>query len=247
MRKIKYKEEKQKRKRRKWLALGGAAALLVIAAAAVLSNFSIEEVVVEGNEYYTDEEIRNLIIDDIYTSNSLYLRWKYASTPVDIPFISAIEVEMESSHKVKIIVYEKSLVGYIQYLGSNMYFDKDGIIVESTSEVIEDTPLIIGLKFEEIQLYEKLPVKDEAVFNTIVNLTRMLKKSDITPDKIYFNNQLEITLYYQEAKVLLGKDTNLEQKVSKLPSLFPKLEGKSGTLHMENYTEDTKNITFEKE
>ena len=36
--------------------------------------------------------------------------------------------------RAEIIVYEKSVVGYVSYMSSYMYFDKDGIIVESASK-----------------------------------------------------------------------------------------------------------------
>ena len=31
---------------------------------------------------------------------------------------------------MEVIIYEKSVVGYVSYMSSYMYFDKDGIIVE---------------------------------------------------------------------------------------------------------------------
>ena len=63
-----------------------------------------------------------------------------------MPFVSSIEVEMVSSHKLRLHVNEKQVIGYVRYLDCNMYFDKDGIVVESevapeVSDVIqaEDT------------------------------------------------------------------------------------------------------------
>ena len=47
-----------------------------------------------------------------------------------------------------ITVYEKAVIGYIRYMGCNMYFDKDGIVVESSTETFEKVPEIIGLKFK---------------------------------------------------------------------------------------------------
>ena len=63
------------------------------------------------------------------------------------------------------------MIGYVEYLGTNLYFDKDGIVVESSSEILEGVPKISGLKFSEVTLYEKLPVEDDHVFQVILNLT----------------------------------------------------------------------------
>lgn len=53
-------------------------------------------------------------------------------------------------NKMNVAVYEKAIVGYISYMGCNMYFDKDGIVVESSSENYEDVPQITGLDFKSI-------------------------------------------------------------------------------------------------
>ena len=38
---------------------------------------------------------------------------------------------------------------------------------------------------------------------------------------------------------------NIDEKVILLQSILPDLEGKSRIVHLESYTEDTKNVTFE--
>ena len=47
--------------------------------------------------------------------------------------------------------------------------------------------------------------------------------------------------------MLLGKDIENDEKIVKLKQLLPDLQGMKGTLHLENYDEDMKNITFKKE
>lgn len=225
--------------------------LVVLLAAAVItitSLFSIRKITITGNEHYTEEEIIQLMFDNKYCYNSLYLYWKYNyKKDYSFPFIDTLEIELLSNNEVKINVYEKSMVGYIEYLGSYMYFDKDGIVVESSSDKVEGVPLITGLKFDHIVLYHTLPVSDEAVFNTIVSVTQLLAKYKIAPDKIYFNSNYEMTLYFGDARVYLGKDNETEEKIIRLKNIIPDLEGLSGVLHMENYQEGVSNITFEKD
>lgn len=224
--------------------------LLLLAAAvlAVVGIFSIKKINISGNENYTEEEIEKLIFNNKYCYNSLYLYWKYNyNKEYSFPFIDTIDVELISNNEVKINVYEKSMVGYIEYLGSYMYFDKDGIVVESSSELVEGVPLITGLKFDHIILYKELAVEDKAVFNTIVSITQLLAKHEITPDRIYFNSSYDMTLYFGDARVNLGADNETEEKIILLKNILQDLEGLSGVLHMENYTEGVSNITFEKD
>ena len=44
------------------------------------------------------------------------------------------DIDFDGPFAVSITVYEKNVVGYVDYMSSHMYFDKDGIIVESSSE-----------------------------------------------------------------------------------------------------------------
>ncbi len=62
---------------------------------------------------------------------------------------------------------------------------------------------------------------------------------------IYFHPSGEITLYFVNVKVSLGNDyPTLEDKIMRLPTFLPELEGKSGVLQMENFSESNGNFTF---
>lgn len=222
--------------------------ILLLAGSIMIGIFTVNTVEVEGNEHYTKDEIKELIIDTKYTHNTLYLFWKYKYTDTkEIPFIDTVEVEILTPGKVKIRVYEKNIVGYIKYLENYMYFDKDGIVVESSTEILQDVPFITGLNFDHIILHERLPVEEPSIFKTILALTQSIKKSDIVPDKIFFDKDTNIILYYEKVRVLLGDNSNLEEKIVRLQYLLPDLTGLSGSLHMENFNKDTENITFERE
>ena len=126
-----------------------------------------------------------------------------------------------------------------------MYFDKDGIVVESSKEKTAGIPMVTGLEFDHVILYEPLPVEDKEIFTKILSITQLVNKYNLSVDRIYFGKDDSLTLYFEEVKVALGIGDNLDEKVMKLQYMLPELEGKSGTLRMENYTEETKNISFE--
>lgn len=113
-----------------------------------------------------------------------------------------------------------------------------------TEPSLEDLPLVTGLGCASAAVGEKLSVKDDSVFGTVLALNRMFKKYDIQPDSLEFSEDLTVTLHYGNVRVDLGKDTDLEEKMIRAAAILPKLEGKSGVLHMEDYTEDTQNLVF---
>ncbi len=221
--------------------------LLLLAGACwlIVTQFSVTEVTVEGNEHYTEEQIIEMILPEGTWNNSIYLSVKYRNKAIkDIPFIEMMDVEIVSNHAIKINVYEKALAGCINYLGNYMYFDREGIVVEASDQLSEGVPQIKGLSFDHVVMHEKIPVEDPSIFARILEVTQLLGKYEIQADKIFFGSGKEVTLYFGQARVLLGNDENLDQKIMQLCSILPHIEGKSGILNMENFDENTINIPF---
>lgn len=220
---------------------------LAAAALVVVFVFRVQNISVEGNVHYTSEEIETMVLTDRLSYNSLYLSLKYRNKEIrDIPFIETMSVRVDSPDSITIRVYEKSVAGYVEYMGRYMYFDRDGIVVESSETRTEGIPQVTGIRFDHVVLYEALPVKNTDIFQEILSITQMLSKHQITTDKIYFNESNEITLYFDNIRAKLGKD-NLEEKVMRLEQILPNLSGESGVLDLQNYSEDRKNVTFQKD
>lgn len=225
--------------------------LAVLAAAAVLllsvaGFFTITEVTVTGNDYYTKEEIVDLVLEDTHSRNTLYLylHFKYGRHP-EIPFVDTFEAKIDSPKSMSIRVYEKGIVGYVRYLGKNVYFDKDGIVVESSDALMDGVPLINGLTFDQLTMYQPLNVKDPEIFGTILDITQLLTKYELIPDEIRFGNEDDLYLQMKNVKVALGEGEHLDEKVARLKQLEPDLLNKTGTLHMETYTDESTHISLE--
>lgn len=215
----------------------------------IVNNYTVTTIYVEGNVHYTNEEIIEMVIGDgIYGNNSLFLSLKYRDKGIDdVPFIQTMDVEVETRDTIRIIVYEKALAGYVAYLGRYVYFDKDGIVVETSMEKTEGIPQVTGLKFDHVILHDQLPVEKPEVFADILNITQQLDKYSMSADKIYFDTNYQITLLFGEARVALGNDIYIEEKIMKLQYILPDLLGKSGILDMREYNEDTKSYSFEQD
>lgn len=46
--------------------------------------------------------------------------------------------------------------------GKYVYFDKNGYALESHEKKYDDVPLVTGLKYDELVMQEKIPVKKES-------------------------------------------------------------------------------------
>lgn len=212
----------------------------------IVTEYTVTTVYVEGNIHYTNEEIIDMVMKGRYGHNSLFLSFKYKDKSIEgIPFIEKMDISVQDPHTVKIEVYEKALAGYVEYLDRYMYFDKDGIVVESSTEKTKGVPMVTGLRFEHVVLHQTLPVEDDAVFTDILNITQLVNKYNLSIDRIYFGTDGTLMLYFENVKAAFGKREYLEAKIMKLQYILPSLVGKSGTLRMENYTEETRDIIFE--
>ncbi|MCI9429789.1 MAG: cell division protein FtsQ [Lachnospiraceae bacterium] len=188
----------------------------------------------------------DMVMTGTLGNNSLYLALKYKNKGVDnIPFVQTMDVKILSPDTIKITVYEKAMAGYIEYLGRYMYFDKDGIIVESSELQTPGVPQVSGLTFGYVVMHEKLPVENPEIFEDILDITQLLNKYEIQADKILFDKSMRKTLYFGEARVSLGSNDNIGEKIMKLKAILPELSGKKGLLRMDNYSEEMQNITFE--
>ena len=213
-----------------------------------ISTRLVKTVYVEGNLHYTEQEIKDMVMQGPLGNNSWYLSMKYRNKGVEnIPFVDAMEVTVLTPDSIKITVYEKALAGYIEFMDSFMYFDKDGYMIETSNVRTLGVPQVSGLEFEHVALGEKIPVEDDNVFENVMTITNLLDKYAIAAERIHFQPDLDVVLYMGELRILLGKAVNLEEKIMMLPSVLGHLEGKSGVLHLEDYTEDAEMTIFEED
>lgn len=246
------REERRRKKRKKivWMIFLILLLLISLAGLIVWKVFTVKEVRVEGNKLYSAEQIQELVLNDEYSWNSLYVVAKYNfKEPQPIPFLDTIEVSLEDAHTVLISVYEKGMLGclYIDAIGQYAYFDKDGFVVETSAEEIADVPKVTGISCPEVVLYEKLPLEQDGVLENLLNLTQVLKKYDLVPQEIHYDEKLEPTLTYYGTRVVVGSDEYLTQKVVRMAAIMPELAGLYGTLYLDSWTPETTDIIYKRD
>lgn len=226
-------------------------AAVVLAAAIVMLCIPIRTIRFTGNSRYTSQELEEMLFPDRWDRNPVFCYFQDRFQPHrQIPFVQDYKLVFHSPFEVEVIVYEKSIVGYVSSMSSYMYFDKDGIIVESSSSRLEGVPEITGLKFSQLILYKPLPVQDPDVFQQILNLTQQLTLYQIQADEISYDSSGNASLHLGKMEVSLGKDENVDSKISVLSDILrdnPQLVNMEGVLELENYDDSglEETITFQ--
>lgn len=222
-----------------------ALAVLLLVIVILLFTVKIRRVDVTGNSHYSAEQIEELIFHGKWSRNSAFFYYENRfKEHQSIPFIEEYKVNFKSPTHVEIVVFEKSVVGYVSYMSSYMYFDKDGIIVESSGEQLPGVPWVTGLEFGHIVLHQPLPVADQSVFEKVLNLTQVLSVNGIAVDKINYDNFGEAELTMGDVAVVLGSDQDINGKITELKGILPELEGLSGTLYLDTYDVTNSNPTY---
>lgn len=241
------KEKRRKRAKRKkvliiFLTILCLAAVTVLVA---VKGFDLDKVKVSGNELYTDKQIRESVLNDEYSWNSLYVVLKYRLFKMkEIPFIDEMEVSLLSPHSIQIKVYEKAIIGYIAVNDQNVYFDKDGFVVEISKRQIEDVPKIEGIECHEMIVYEKLDLDDDKALSLLLTFSQQLEKYALVPDSISFNGNNSLSAVFGSITAKIGDSDYLVEKAARLDAIMPQLKGKTGILHLEHWTPLTKDVIF---
>lgn len=246
MRTSNYRKIKISKNAARKIAIAAGAAV-IIGIAFFFSFFHVSHVEVMENSHYSKDEIKEMVLTGAFSSNSILAPLTCSKNNVsDIPYIEGYSVSRSGRNSIVISVREKNVVGCLPYLDSYIYFDRNGYFVEGDRNRDKSVPYFEGLQMKKVVMNEKLPIKD-TVLNTAVALSTIFAKNDMTPDYIEMAEDYTINLIYGDVIVKLGKDKYLEDKMSRAIAILPQITGEKGILHMENITESSKTVTFEKE
>lgn len=243
------KENKRKRinKKRFSFPIGLLIAFLVVSIVcfSIYVAFRVDVIEYEGNTHYSDEEMSDYLFNGT-TPNSL-IYFLFGNTNIEIPFIQKYDVEIKWPNKFYISVYEKPIIGYVKYMGSYMYFDKDGIVVESSTELIDTVPEVQGLEYSSIVLNKKIEVADASIFDKILELAQGFDKYDLDVDSIQFDSEGNIYVNIGSVKVAMGNTDDYSERLFELKQLYSKLNGLSGTLYLDEFDGSSDTIIFKKD
>ncbi len=216
----------------------------VVAAVLILySETMAENVTVNGLTKYTEEEFFEKIgFTGIFKNTYLFqLREKHKSEK-SIPYIDVYYVEKKDRNTLTINVYETGPVGCVKAMGSFFSFDKDGMVVRSSSERPENVPLVTGLEFDEVIVFGILKIPKKKVFDTVLEITQMLKKYNISISKIEFGDFQDVTLYTDNLTILLGARDKYDAQITALSGVFKEASEIGGTIDLRNFSDEKQDI-----
>lgn len=218
---------------------------IAIIVLSIIVFFYVQKIEITGNEYTKDVEIIEIIQEDPASVNSLYVIGKYKLNKYDMPgSLESVKITLTSPWALKVTVKEKPIVGYIYDDDGYVYFDKDGLVVCKGREVIEGVPQLEGIEVKKAALYKTVNCGQKELFEAALELMKEVQVYELIPDRIVCENG-ELYLYFAEVCVAIGNSVSTE-KIAQIKPIVEKLEGQSGTLHLEFYENESSTVTFNK-
>lgn len=225
--------------------------LLAVTVSAVFleTRCKIKNFNVTGNTWYTDEEISNALRTSYFDKYSVFfkLHYMFKGTP-EMAFVDKISVKCESADTVNVRVYETNIVGCVYEMGDYLYFDKDGYVVSSRSEQLNDVPRIEGLAYKNLAVNQKIEVQSDRLFGEILDVTQLISKNQLKIETISFDSSENITLYCTDKNVVyIGKQQSYDAIIQALPGILAAAEEKTAIYRLDMSEFTPENTTFRAE
>lgn len=234
----------RKFKRWKWIGITGGSLLLVLI---LLFQFTkVASVKVEGNVLYSEQEIKDCVMPGFWEKNAGILYVKDKLFGIELPsFVQEIELEWTGKRNLVIHTYEKAIIACVKYMNHYVYFDRDGIVLESTLEPLAQVPYVTGVDFGNFVLHQKIAVEDEEVFSIIMNLSRIISHLGMNIERIHIGTDSEVLLMTGDIQIKLGKQEMYDEVLTALSGVLDvaKEEGYKGEIDLSHYKSGT-NITL---
>lgn len=239
---FKHRKVQKKRKYGLYALLVGLIAAAILALSVFLL-FHIQKIEVTGIEMLTRQEVSDWVKSDTMSGNSLYVLWKSKFRPDELlPMMKSAEISMKNPWTIKVKIEEHKLLGGILYENEYAYFDEEGTVLKKQTESIPGIPLVEGLGVKKVVLNHKVKAENRKVFSYVIQVGKVVEKWELSPEKIVFNGT-EATLHFGTIAVNIG-DENFDDRVAQIAPILEKLQGKSGTVHLENFTMQSTLISF---
>ncbi|MCR5087450.1 MAG: hypothetical protein K6B39_08675 [Lachnospiraceae bacterium] len=176
------------------------------------------------SERYTEQEIRDHVLSHWYDRYSILVKYIYRYREVEtLPFLEKITIRNEEGNKIQITAYEKPPIGCLFDMGYYLYFNRDGEIVSSRKTNAEELPVVTGLVYTNLTMYQKFETQDAKLFDVILNIVFQLEKNSVTIDEIRFGKDKSVTLIMDGNEYRLGVREAYDVQIAMIPEAAQKL------------------------
>ena len=213
-----YKPQKKRTGGRQSYAIAGA--LLVVLCACVLFSplFAVRNIRSEGTDRFSTSQLCEMI--GLSTGDNLILFGKNRAERLleQDPYIA--HAELPDTMVIK--VTERKVRGYVPYMGSYLYIDEEGRVLDVQDSYFKALPLVRGLLFDSFQKGEILPVKNPEKLTVILRMSQLMQKYELLDlvVEIDVSNPKDVYAEVNQVQIHLGSMENGDQKIRMMAEIL---------------------------
>lgn len=214
--------EKRRMKRKRKLKMPGfftrifiiLGVIIAVTAFSLSSFFTVDTIDVQGNKYFTDEEISNMahastgqnIIYKLNKGNMLNYLEKN-------PYIEEARVYRKLPSTIVINVKERIQIAALTYGDQFLIIDNKGTLLRITKTKPKLT-IVTGFKVKKVKLGETVEVNSPDLFKELLSLLKSMEAGDVYFTKINIT-ELFITANVYDSLVVKSKYKDLKDNIDK--------------------------------
>lgn len=216
--------------------------VLIIAATGFLLSpfFSVKTIQITQLERYTQSEICEKINLSEGINSIFFAKKKAERTLKKDPYISDVKISLNLPSTIIVDIKERKVRGYVPYMGSYLYIDEYGRVLDVQTHYEKKLPLVEGLDFKHFQKGELLPVKNQESFDVVVKIAQVMtkyKKYNLLDliVRIDVSDPKDICAYVNKVEVQLGDISDCDQKIRTMAEIINTIpESDRGTLNLKD-------------
>lgn len=203
-----------------------------------LSIFDLKSIKVTGNSKYTSSQIIDK--SSFNTNENIFIQYfKYKDLPLELPYISNVNVKMVFPDEINLEVVERSskYVAYNEEKDKFYRLDSEGYILEETTQdkKQKDEMLVYNITFNnKVILGDRINEIDLDKLKVFEKIREEYKRIDINGNitKVDFENSLTTITLNDKLNVIFPNDTNLKYNMDLLNSILKKNGDMQGVIDM---------------
>jgi len=186
--------------------------LAICGGISLLPAFEVKAYEVEGNSYYTDDEI--MVMGDCKTGGNIF--WHVDSKDIKErllkdPYVSKVKVRRILPDTVKIIITERRQEAAMVFGSSYVVIDEENIVLRKTS-VAPKLPLVKGITITKMDMGEVIEVKEKVRFQQAIELIQIMENNDMYFKTIVME-KTQVKAYVLDNLVCVGSPADMMQSV----------------------------------
>ena len=188
--------------------------------------FSIKEIQVNGLDNLTEEQVVNMLSvkngENIFSFSTSKCEKQIKKSH----YVENVKVSRDLPSKVVVNLNEYKLRGYVPYMGSYLFINENGLILDIQKNITKQCPVVEGLNFDSFTVGEILAVDNPSAFDTMVELSKLFDKYKLLQDviRVDITNLNDIHFYVNKVDVEFGSMDNANRKILMLNEVLKQLD-----------------------